>query len=143
VIYLDTSVVVALLTAEARSDDVARWFERLAEPVVGSDWVLTEFASALSIKRRSGQIPASMARAARREIELLVDAGLRLAPVDRPVFRDAAVLVDESKDGLRAGDALHLAAARRAGARAVATLDRRMAAAARRIGFGVEPDGDL
>ena len=43
--------------------------------------------------------------------------------------------------GLRAGDALHLAVARNAGAAAIVTLDRRVADAARQLGWGCEVPG--
>ncbi|HEY5634403.1 MAG TPA: type II toxin-antitoxin system VapC family toxin [Burkholderiaceae bacterium] len=140
-VYLDTSVVVALLIAEPRSDEVASWFARSAAPLAASDWLVTEFASALAIKRSGGQIASALLRAARREFDALYTRGLQVIPIDRDTFAAAAELIHAVGRGLRAGDALHLAAARRAGAGAVATIDPRMAEAASRIGLAVELGG--
>jgi uncharacterized protein len=51
-IYLDTSVVVALLTPEERSPLALNWFEHCREPLISSDWLITETHSALGIKQR-------------------------------------------------------------------------------------------
>ena len=51
-IYLDTSVVVALLTPEERSPQALNWFEQCSEPLFSSDWLITETHSALSLKQR-------------------------------------------------------------------------------------------
>jgi predicted nucleic acid-binding protein len=41
-IYLDTSVVVALLTPEERSAQALDWFAESREPLISSDWLITE-----------------------------------------------------------------------------------------------------
>jgi predicted nucleic acid-binding protein len=51
-IYLDTSVVVALLTPEERSAQALDWFAESREPLISSDWLITETHSALGIKQR-------------------------------------------------------------------------------------------
>ena len=51
-IYLDTSVVVALLTPEERSSSALDWFAQCRDPLISSDWLITETHSALSIKQR-------------------------------------------------------------------------------------------
>ena len=51
-IYLDTSVVVALLTPEERSAQALDWFGQSREPLISSDWLITETHSTLSIKQR-------------------------------------------------------------------------------------------
>ena len=55
-IYLDTSVAVALLVPEPRTADVQAWFAGLAEATIGSDWLLAEFASAIAIKQRRSEL---------------------------------------------------------------------------------------
>jgi predicted nucleic acid-binding protein len=59
------------------------------------------------------------------------DQSLRLLPLDRDIFNQAAHLVRNSKNGLRAADALHLALALRVGAAAFFTLYLRLAESAK------------
>ena len=54
-------------------------------------------------------------------------------PVSRQAFESAAKMTRESAHGLRAGDALHLAAALEIGAQTIATLDAVMSANAKRL----------
>ncbi|MDP2794101.1 MAG: type II toxin-antitoxin system VapC family toxin [Sulfurisoma sp.] len=136
-IYLDTSVVVSLLVPEPKSADVAAWFAGLTIMPMSSDWLLTEFASAISIKVRRGEVSESDARAVRKEFELLA-SGLRIVPIGRSAYRDAAKLAARHGHGLRAGDALHLAVAKDAGAKSLATLDAVLSANAKRLKMGVE-----
>ncbi|GIK24277.1 MAG: ribonuclease VapC [Betaproteobacteria bacterium] len=132
-IYLDTSAAVPLFVPEPSSAAVDAWFEGCVEPLVSSDWIVTEFASALAMKERAGMLAAKDARDAWREFETFCDAGLRLLPLSREAYREAAALARQHGHGLRAGDALHLAAALEAGAKSLATLDANQASNARRL----------
>ncbi len=132
-IYLDTSAVVPLFVREPASAVVDAWFEGCADPLLSSDWIVTEFASALSIKERSGALSARDARAAWRSFEAFCESGLRLAAVSREAFKESAKLARHQAHGLRAGDALHLAVALETGSRSIATLDTTLAANARRL----------
>ena len=138
-IYLDTSVVVPLLVSEPKSQDVKTWYSRLDKVPVASDWLLSEFASAISIKLRSGELKESDAKIVNREFEAMAAGGLRLVPVSRAAFREAARLAQHYKQGLRAGDALHLATALELGAGSIATLDVLMATYVKRLKIKVEP----
>jgi uncharacterized protein len=100
---------------------------------VSSDWLSTEFSSAISIKLRTGQIAPAAARAVRKEFQLLASNGLRLAPVSRTAFKAAADMTQAHEHGLGSGDALHLAVAREMGADMLATLDGTMALNAKRF----------
>ena len=51
-IYLDASVVVALLNREDRSPLALDWFAQCRDSLNSSDWLITETHSALSIKQR-------------------------------------------------------------------------------------------
>lgn len=137
-VYLDTSVVVALLVPEPRSADVRAWFASLNGIPVGSDWLLSEFASAVSIKLRRGELTEANAKQVHKEFDLLATGGLRMTPVSRAAFREAAGLAKQHRQGLRAADALHLAAAVEVGANSVATLDGIMANNAKRLKLKVE-----
>lgn len=122
-IYVDTSVLVALIVPEPRSAVVARWYGRTRAELVSSAWCVPEFASALGIKQRTNQIDASQAQEAWQRFERLTSNDLSLLPVAAIVFSRAAALALDAPSALRAGDALHLAVAEQAGARSMATLD--------------------
>lgn len=132
-IYLDTSAAVPLFVAEPASDPVDRWFSACDEAIVSADCILTEFASALSIKQRSGTLSARHAAAAWHGFATFCQSGLRLAPVSRQAFEKAAHLARQPAHGLRASDALHLAVAQETGADTLATLDATMAGNAKRL----------
>jgi len=69
---------------------------------------------------------------------MLTLSGLRIVPVSRTAYRDAADLAKRHTHRLRAGDALHLAVAREVGAKSVATLDGVMSTNAKRLQMNVE-----
>ncbi len=132
-IYFDTSAAVPLFVREPASAAVDAWFETCSDPLLSSDWIVTEFASALSLKERSGMLGAKDARAAWRGFESFCESGLRLIAVSRQAFKEGARLARQQSHGLRAGDALHLAVALEVGVKAMATLDATLAANARRL----------
>lgn len=136
-LYLDTSVVVPLLTEEPSSEAVATWFDGLDEVPVSSDWLLTEFASAVSMKVRTGQLTEIHSLAVNKKFDLLISAGIRLVPVSRAAFGNAAAISRLHNTGIRSGDALHLTTAQEFGATMIATLDKTMAKNARRLKIGV------
>ncbi len=134
-IYVDTSVIVALLTVEPKTSDVLAWYAGLRDAPISSDWLLTEFSSAISIKLRTGQLSEANAKRVHKEFDLLVAGGLRLVPVGRSAYRQAAKMVKPHQHGLRAGDSLHLAVALELGASHMATLDRTLAKNSKRKGL--------
>jgi len=132
-VYVDTSVLVALHLNEPRSADVARWYGACAEELVAAAWCVTEFASALGIKQRTGRITGAEAQAAWQRFERLCANDLKLLPVEPATFYRAAVMMLDAETGLRAGDSLHLAAALEAKAKSMATLDDVLAKNAKRL----------
>lgn len=132
-IYVDTSAVVALIVNEPGSAAVAAWYAGTRSELVAAAWCVTEFASALGLKQRSRHLDAAQAQQAWERFERLVAHDLRLLPVEPVDFHRAAMLTLDAPSGVRAGDALHLACAERAGAKAVATLDKTMADHAARM----------
>jgi predicted nucleic acid-binding protein len=133
-IYADTSVIVPLFAREAATPRVKAWFAALNEPLVGSDWLIPEFASAIALKVRTRQLSPDQALAIHQLFDEFLEGGLRVLPVSRSAYALAASWVKAHEQGLRAGDALHLAVAQEAGA-AVAALDELLNANARRLGI--------
>jgi predicted nucleic acid-binding protein len=134
-VYVDTSVIVALLTVEPKTQDVTAWYAGLREMPYCADWLLTEFSSAISIKLRAGQLTESHAKQVRKEFNLLAADGLRVVPVSRAAFKRGADMVQQHRHGLRAGDSLHLAVALELGTSHMATLDGMLAENAERRGL--------
>lgn len=122
-IYVDTSVLVALHVREANSEGALRWFEghRDAE-LVFSDWSRLEFASALSRKMRTGRMTEAERRRAESAFAETVEQTLRSVPIEMAHFANAEWMASHHRTGLRAGDALHLAIAQ-ANAASMATSD--------------------
>lgn len=134
-IYLNTSALVPLFVREPTSQAVSAWFAASAETLVAADWLVTEFASALSIKVRRGDIGPGTANQVWNEFEHFCAGCLRLVPVSRNAFAEAARLVRDTNSGLRAGDSLHLAVALESGIKLLATADGNLDANARRQGL--------
>jgi predicted nucleic acid-binding protein len=133
-VYVDTSVLVAALTHESRTGEMQEWLA--AQPVGGlaiSDWVMTEFSAALSVKLRTGQLRSTERADVLSVFAELVEASFHVLPITRLDFRTAARFADQYVTGLRAGDALHLAVAADHGVR-IGALDRTLVSAAEALG---------
>ncbi|MGN8019389.1 type II toxin-antitoxin system VapC family toxin [Phyllobacterium sp. 22229] len=133
-LYLDTSVLVAALTLESQTARVLDWLaSQQAEKLAVSDWTITEFSSALSLKVRTGQLQSPHRNRSLAAFHRLVSESLETLPVTGLMFRSAAQMADRHVSGIRAGDALHLAVAIHYGA-TIYTLDRKFAEAGETMG---------
>lgn len=138
-IYLDTSVLGALFFREPSASAILGALETAGgEELSVSAWTLAEMASVAAIKERTGQIGAQERAAGLAAFDRFVSDSLKLVEVDPGDFRAAAVLLNAPALVLRAGDALHLAIARRLRA-GLATLDQRQASSAGYYGIPVLP----
>lgn len=132
-LYVDTSVLVALCTNEVNTADVVKWYAACTDELASAAWCVTEFASALGIKQRTGQLTKAQAQTAWVQFERMCANDLQLLPVEAMTFHKAAMLTMDAAAGLRAGDALHLACAMEAKAQGMVTLDTVMAKNAKRL----------
>jgi uncharacterized protein len=132
--YLDTSVVVAVLTPEVHSERVEAWMtDHLPVTLSISEWVSTELSAALSIKLRRGDINETQRTNALATFAELFTGGLTILPISTSRFQVAARFADIHSLGLRGGDALHLAICAEHGA-TLCTLDRQLSGAGPALG---------
>lgn len=132
-LYMDTSVLVALCTPEAKSADVLKWYAACTGELASAAWCVTEFASAMGRKQRTGQLTQAQAHSAWLQFERVCANDLLLLPIETKTFHKAAILTMDAATGLRAGDALHLACALDAKAQGIVTLDTVMVKNAKRL----------
>ncbi len=135
--YVDTSVIVAMLTHEPKSLACIDWFKNQKQPPQSSDWLITEINSAISLKLRTEQLQAEQASAILQTFETLINGGIKLLPINREIYSQAGELI-RSHSNLRAGDALHLSVALGAGISEFVTLDKNQAKTALAMGFSCE-----
>jgi uncharacterized protein len=137
-IYLDTSVVIAAITREDRTDAIQEWLTvRPPGSLCVSDWLFTEVTSALSLKVRLGLLKeGTAARLVREWPDALASSATHVA-IDRVIFERATVISGRPDYDIRATDALHIAAAEQYRC-SVATLDKKMIATAGHLGLVVE-----
>jgi predicted nucleic acid-binding protein len=140
VIYLDTSVLGAIFFREPNAALVFGQVKAACfRGLVISACILTEMASVGAIKERTGAINHATRQQALSTFHRFATSNLTLVEIEPADFRAAAVLI-EGPGGLRAGDALHLALAKRLSAD-LATLDHRLADAAPACGVPLLPVG--
>jgi hypothetical protein len=134
--YFDASVLVSLFVRDHHTDRVHNWIATLSDRPLVSDWAVTEFTSALGLRRRIDVL----GRSEREQIEVALDGWLysvdriELAAADLAFAR---FLMRSEATPLKAPDALHLAIAMRWGA-TLATTDRQLSRAAEELGVQVE-----
>lgn len=139
--FWDTSALVPLLLEEPRSASMRHLLEE--DPVIASWWgTPVEIGSALARCEREDRLDGEGHRLAQARLEELGRRALEIQPVDSVRQRAHRLL---RVHPLRAAEALQLAAALawcedHPGGAAFVTLDARLAEAARREGFRVEPD---
>lgn len=138
-LYLDPSVLVSMVLADAGSTRARAFVEECRQPVFLSDFGLLEVASAFGRLVRMKLLRAEDARRGVTDLRTwaaraATDTALQTSDL---AFAEAAL--NGFKLNLKASDALHIAVAHRLRA-TLATLDGRQAANARALGVvAVEP----
>jgi uncharacterized protein len=136
--YLDTSFVVSAFSVEPRTDDCQSWLaENTNSDLIISDWVVTEFSSAISLKIRTKDISVEQRAEILMRWRQAVRTHFSAVDIVKSHFETAAMMAENYHLTLRAGDALHIAVAQTVGCSLV-TLDKRMANAAIELGVPVE-----
>ena len=137
-VYLDASVLVALLTSDALTARAETYLRTTAPVLVVSDFACAEFASAIAREVRTREITAQEAWAAFAFLDTWIAETTERAETTTADVRAAEALVRRLDLKLRTPDALHIALhialAQRTQA-ALATFDGGMAAAARTLGM--------
>lgn len=140
--YLDTSVLVALLTQEPFSDEA----QALVGALMGqslrgvcSDWAQAEYRCAIAAKYRAGLLAAKDVQALSDALTVLSGAKFTAAAtLPSDVVRAGALALQLAQHPLRGGDALHIAIAARLGVTHFLSFDRAQSAAAQRALVGVK-----
>ncbi len=136
--YLDTSVVVKLFTREADSAACEKIVD--GHRIVSSELLYAELWSALLAKERSGALaPEHRMRVWEMFEHHLIDDSIQLVRLDAVVVRDAAEIMAMVHPDvpLRTLDAIHLATFAGVQAGPLFSRDKRMVAAAKRLGLSV------
>ena len=134
-IYLDASVLLSLLIADAHTASASAWYSGLRATVVVSDFANLEVSAVALRHLRVGRLTQRQVDGALLDFDALRDGCERLTH-DAADFQLAERLVRDISTKLAVADALHLARAKNAGA-ALATFDERLAQAARAQGLEV------
>lgn len=136
-IYVDTSLLLAVYTPEARSEQANRILES-ASFILISDLTVAEFYVGLARKVKLKLLSPRQAEAAGASFETHLAEGLLHRTALHSAHSEAAgQLAIRSPIMLRSLDALHLAVAMGIGLDRLATFDNRLADAARELGFEV------
>ncbi len=88
-IYLDTSIAIPIFLREAASSEILDWLDTPKKDLIAADWIVTEFASALFVKARRGDVAQESARSAWESFDRFCRSGLRLIPVTRTALPEA------------------------------------------------------
>jgi predicted nucleic acid-binding protein len=133
-LYLDTSLIVAVFSNEVGSAPLRQWLVgQPPDDLAISDWTTTEVSSALAIKIRTGRITVDQRALALAAFNQFARENVAVFAIVGDHFRAAARIADQHRQGVRAGDALHIAVASSHGA-TICTRDQQLAEAGPALG---------
>lgn len=131
--YVDTSTLIKLLIDEVGTTEAGTMWDD-SDVLVATRIGHVEARAALAAARRQGRISAHVLGAATRGLDVLWSQ-VSVIEINEDLMRMAGDLAQAH--GLRGHDAVHLAAARLAGADVLTSADRRLCAAASSEGLHV------
>src|SRR5260370_26338680 len=126
-----------MLTTDSHTPRASSWLPGASSRLVVSDWTLTEFSSALELGVRVGRLTTAGRDTAEAALQSWHDREPFSVAVEPNDIRAARHLVRATALPLRAGDALHLAIAKRLGC-SVGTFDVGMRDAGADLGLPIE-----
>jgi predicted nucleic acid-binding protein len=136
VLYFDNSFVVPLVLDEPISARIERFVAGLPQDRLAvSQWTRVEFSSALGRLVRMDALDPREADAADARFEDLIADSFAVLLPSAADYGLAKRYLGHHRSGLRAGDALHLAAAANNRARSIFTLDKTLLAAGSALGL--------
>ena len=115
-LYIDTCVLLAVLTPEAHSATATAFLAEASAPLAISTWSVTELHSALGLKVRTKALSQSEAEAVLQDFARSLAPGLLMLELESQDFRNANACLRGWTTTLQAADALHLAIASGRGA---------------------------
>ena len=139
-VYLDASILVALLQDEAGSDAAVRYVTDISTPMIVSDFARGEVTSAISRRFRTGEIELDKARELLGAMDEWIATAAEAIPTEASDIRLADQFVRRLLLGVRMPDAIHLAAAQ-ARDLTVVTFDKHMAMVAEQLRIDVVTPG--
>jgi uncharacterized protein len=134
-IYLDASVLLPLLVADAHTKRAVAWYSNVNATLIVSDLANLEVSAVVSRALRVGRLTQSAAASALLDFDA-VRAHCDPLSHGGSDFLLAEGIARDFSTKLAAADALHLASAKNAGA-TLATFDARLAEAARGQGVAL------
>lgn len=132
-VYLDTSVLVALLTNDTLSTRAADFLRETKPSVVVSDFAAAEFASAIARRVGTGELTLDDARHVFSTLDAWLARATRRIEMTAADVTAAAAFLRRLDLTLRTPDALHIAIVERTGT-TLMTFDTKMADSARILG---------
>ena len=137
-VYLDASVIVALLTNDMLTDRARRFLQSQRLTLFISDYASAEVASVIARRVRTAELTAAEARAAFDSLDQWTQKFAKPVETISGDIALAAGFIRRLDLTLRAPDAINIAIARRLGI-ALATFDKGMAPCASALGVAVAP----
>jgi len=137
-LYLDTSVLVAILLANPFTARAFRYLNDATPSLVVSDYAAAEFASAVARMVRMRELTVDAARKAFATFDRLAPRVVQRIETSSADIKSAETFLRRPDLALRAPDAINIAIAERIGA-SLMTFDDKMAASARTLDVEVAP----
>jgi predicted nucleic acid-binding protein len=135
-LYLDASVIVALLTTDILTSRAISYFRTHAPILIVSDFAAAEFASVIARRVRIREVTKPVARIAFAQLDAWMIRNTERAETTTADVMVAALALRRLDLTLRTADALNIAITQRIGA-TLMTFDEKMAASAKALGVAV------